>query len=138
MVNISKRKLKQKVRESITTQLVHHIARIHGDANTKNFLSELLTGAEEIQLAKRFSAIILLLRGYSFRQVERVHKISPATVMKLWQRYKEGGFRTIRHISVWQGRAFQEDTALESLLKLLTEGLPPRAGKGRWKVLKGG
>ena len=137
MVNISKRKLKQKVRESITTQLVQHVARIHGDKNAKNFLSELLTEAEEIQLAKRFSGIILLLRGYSFRQVERILKISPTTAMKLWQKYKEGGFKTIRHISIWQGRAFREDTAIESLLKLLTEGLPPRASKGRWKFLKG-
>jgi uncharacterized protein YerC len=137
MVNISKRKLKQKIRESISTQLVHHIARVHGDSRTRNFLAELLTDAEETQLAKRFSAIILLMRGYSFRQIERILKISPATAVKLWRQYKSGKFKTIRSISIWQGKAFQVDTALESLLKLLTEGLPPRAGKGRWKFLKG-
>jgi uncharacterized protein YerC len=137
MVNISKRKLKPNVRTSILNQLARHIAVTRGDDKARNLLAELLTESEQIQLAKRLAVIILLVRGYSFSQVEKSLRISSATIVQYWKNLKLGKYDGLVGRDMIHGRTSREDTTLESILKLITEGLPPRAGKGRWKFLKG-
>ena len=135
MVNISKRKLKPHFERTIIEQLVDHVSRVRGK-KSKEFLSEFLTTSERIQLGKRITAILMLLEGYSFTQVEKALEISPTTVVKLWDNIKEDKFPTITSMMV-MGRTIHERSALDALLAVLANGLPPRAGKGRWKFLHG-
>lgn len=135
MVNISKRKLKPHFERTIIEQLVDHVSRVRG-RRSKEFLFEFLTSTERIQLGKRITAILMLLEGYSFTQIEKALEISPTTVVKLWQELKGGKFPTIS--AMWTfGRTVHERSALDALLNALANGLPPRAGKGRWKFLHG-
>ena len=137
MVNISKKKLRTHIERDILSQFTLHVARLRGEKRTQDFLNDLLTDAERMQAAKRLAIIILLMRGYSFTQIQNALKVTPATVVKLWKAFTRGAFKTIREKSIFHGQSFKEDTALEGFLKLMTSGMPPRAGKGRWKFLKG-
>lgn len=137
MVNISKQKLKSHFQKEIVEQLIHYISRVRRTKDTREFLFEFLTPAERIQLGKRLTAIMMLISGYSFSQIEQALKLSPTTVAKLWFNLKNNKFVRTCSLSVWHGRSIREQSALESFLKLLTEGLPPRAGKKRWEFLKG-
>jgi uncharacterized protein YerC len=137
MVHISKRALKPHIQGQILKQLTLHITRLRGAERTEHFLSEFLTDAERVQLAKRLAIFILLVRGYSFGQIEKLLKVSQVTVIKIWKAYKNGKFKTLEAESIFNGQSFRERTVFEALIHLLTEGLPPRAGKGRWKFLKG-
>ena len=137
MVNVSKRKLRPKLQKEIIEQLVHYVSQVRGTKDTREFLTEFLTTSERIQLGKRLTAVMMLISGYSFTQIEDALKISPATVSKLWQGMRDDKFVRTRALAIWHGRSIRERSALESLLKLLTDGMPPRAGKGRWDFLKG-
>ena len=137
MVNISKRKLKPQLQEEIIAQLVHYVSQVRKTKDAREFLFEFLTPAERVQLGKRLTAIMMLISGYSFTQIENALKISPATVAKLWRELKNDKFIRTRSLSTWRGRSIRERSALESFLQFLTNGLPPRAGKKRWEFLKG-
>jgi uncharacterized protein YerC len=135
MVNVSKRKLKPHLERAIIEQLIDHVSRTRGK-RAKEFLFELLTPAERVQLAKRLTVLVMLMQGCSFTQVQNALKVSPTTVVRLWRNMKNGEYPTTRSLQAW-GHTVHDKTTLEAFLVLLTEGLPPRAGKGRWKFLKG-
>lgn len=118
-------------------QVVHYVSKVRGTAETREFINEFLTPTERLQMGKRLTAVIMLIKGYSFTQIEEALKLSPATVVKLWQSLKENKFTRIRSLATWKGRPIRERTMFEDFLNLLTEGLPPRAGKGRYRYLKG-
>ncbi len=134
MVNVSKKKLKPHLERAIIEQLVDHISRARGK-HTKEFLFELLTPAERVQLGKRLTVLVMLMQGYSFTQVQNALKVSPVTVAKLWRNMKTGNYPVTSSLQGW-GRAVHERPMLEALLAALAQGLPPRAGKGRWKFLR--
>ncbi len=135
MVNISKRKLKPKLQKEIIEQLVHYVSKVRGTVETREFLFEFLTESERVQLGKRLTAVMMLIAGYSFTQIEDALKVSPATVVKYWKQMKDGTFVQMRALAIVYGRTLKSRTAVESLLRLLTHGLPPRAGKGRWDFI---
>ena len=134
MVNISKRKLKPHLEKHILQELSRQIARTRGVSHARNFLFELLTPAEYVQLAKRLALIIMLFRGYSFDQIERSLKVSPTTVASHWRGMKTGKYQALRSVALFHARGLPEDSILESLLKLVAEG--PNARKSRWDFLK--
>ncbi|MEK9176764.1 MAG: Trp family transcriptional regulator, partial [Patescibacteria group bacterium] len=120
--------------QTIFEQLVDHVSRVHG-RRSKEFLSELLTPTERLQLGKRLTGIIMLMQGFSFSQVGSALKMSETTVVKLWRNMKEGKFPAISAMRAF-GRTVHEHGTFEALLRMLTGGMPPRAGRGRWKFLK--
>ena len=137
MVNVSKQQLKPHLQKEIIAQLVHYVSQVRKTKDAHEFLFEFLTPTERIQLGKRLTAILMLISGYSFVQIENTLKLSPSTVAKLWHDLKNNKYTRTRSLSIWRGRSIRERSALESFLKLLTNGLPPRAGKRRWEFLKG-
>lgn len=136
MVNISKKKLKPEIERAVLREFLNHVARRKDSSETQEFLYEFLTSSERIQLAKRFAIVIMLLRGYSFAQIQKMLKVSPSTVALQWRNLKQGKHGRMRIADILHGRHIPESSLFESLLKLLAEGPPPRVGKGRWKFLK--
>ena len=135
MVNISKQKLKPHTEKAIIEELLRHIGRLKGK-DAREFLTEFITDAERIQLAKRFAIVLLLLRQYSFGQIEKMLKVSSATVVKQWQQLKGGKYVRLRTSDFFHGHQLSDETAVEELLTMLAKGFPPRAGKGRWEFMK--
>lgn len=136
MVNISKKKLKPEIEKAVLQEFLRHVARRKDSSQVQEFLFEFLTSAERMQLAKRFAIVIMLLRGYSFEQIQKMLHVSPPTVMGQWRNLKGGKYMHLRKEDILLGHSIVEDSLLASLMKLLKNGPPPRVGKGRWKFLK--
>src|SRR5690606_17399464 len=85
-------------------QLRSLFAQLHGalgksgEAEVKDFLSELLGSEEQIMLAKRLAAIVLITEGYSFYKVSRLLKISSATADKIGFKLKRGDYDHILRV----------------------------------------
>lgn len=136
MVNISKKKLKPSIEKAILDEFLRHVQRNKDSSHVKEFLFEFLTSAERTQLAKRFAIVVMLLRGYSFIQIQKTLQVSPPTIVKQWKNLKNGKLAHLRSDDMRFGHAIVKNSLSDSLMTLLKEGPPPKVGKGRWNFLK--
>ena len=142
MVNVSKQKIKKETLAAINDQLVDFVADLETPLETKNFLDEILTSSEKIQLAKRFAIIVMLERGYMFDEITSLLKVSPSTVSKIQLGKSNGRFKEItEHIDcIFDTESKVEEkesyTALRAYIDTWLLPLPPIAGRGRWRNLQ--
>ncbi len=95
MPNISKRKLDEYQLECIFTQWYQHISGLDAD-NAKLFFNALLGSEEQIMLAKRFAAIVMLMQGRSGYQIWNDLDLSPSTVENLREKFLAGHYEGIK------------------------------------------
>lgn len=97
---------------------------------SKIFLEDFLTPTEKVMFAKRFAVICLLDRGVPVSYIWTALSMSPATVQRMSHKYESGKYNSLRKTIK------REDGAVWNILeKILRAGLPPIAGRGRWKFL---
>ncbi len=141
MVNISKRKVKTEVLDSISKQFVSFVAGLRTKEDTRKFLDELLTKAEMLQLTKRFAILVMLEMGYRFKDIISTLKVSPSTISRVQDEADSGECEhMIKHIHIILGdqktiKGSDEYTALRAYFKTLFLPLPP-IGRYRWKNLE--
>jgi len=123
MANISKREVSTKVQRRIEKEL-----RGQMTSNPSAFLEELFTKTERIMLAKRLAVMFMLESGYSFAAIERLLKVSPTTIAKIWREQKEGKYSKLIARCRRAARAGDRDP----VAWLFGISLPPQ-GRGRWK-----
>ena len=133
MPHVSKKKLKRKVFIKIGTQLADIINKANSSKEINWFLNELLTSTERIMLSKRLALMFMLKKGYPFRAIQKVLKVTPQTVLRFWHKTKKPSYRAfVKKISEDKtGKNFWEE--LEDILLL---GMPSRSGVGRWKAME--
>ena len=130
MTHVSKRKLKEEDFRKIYDQLISIFDTAGDDRRSDHLLKEFLTSAEKVMLAKRFAMLCMLEEGVSQHFISEVLKVSPSTISRIFLQYQNGKFRYIESILKKNKRSIWD--ALETLI---TAGLPPRVGKGRWQWL---
>ena len=96
----------------------------------KFFLNDFLTKTEKIMLAKRFAVIYLLSKDVPSSYIAEVLCMSPATIFRMSFKYDIG-----KYSSLLKAVESENKDIWEILEKILRAGLPPRAGRGRWKFL---
>ena len=138
MPHISKRRLKQETFRSMKKSFTNLMAAPRNPRLTQLLLNDVLTATERIMLAKRLAAIVMLCRGYSSYKIHMVLKLSPSTVARLEARLENGAFPYLE--SLFRGSRSKKllkeaENFWDSLFKIILMGMPPRAGKGRWKFL---
>ena len=137
MTNVSKRKVKKTIYKKINDRFTNFIAMLGDKKSSRSFVNEVLTKSERIMLAKRLAIIFMLINNYSFKEIEKRLKVSPATVSSQWKRLRSGEIDYIK-TAVMKGK--NKRTFLDDLEILLQMGFPPR-GRGRWRwfyEMKGG
>jgi len=83
MVQVSKNPLGKETSLEIQNALWWLLAKLNQDSDIKSFLNCLLTKTEKIMLAKRLAIAFLVSRGYNYRDISDVLKVSTATVCKI-------------------------------------------------------
>jgi uncharacterized protein YerC len=91
MVQLSKRPLEQAIQTTLYDSLYTSLALLTTAGEVREFLSDLLTPAEKIMLAKRLAIVILLEKGYNYRQISRILKVSTSTIRSQVSWLKVGG-----------------------------------------------
>jgi len=94
------------------------------------FLNELLGPEEKIMLTKRLAAIVMYTKGYSSYRVWVTLKLSPATAATIQDRYQRGEYTHIQKILTVHKADYKKFWNV--LEVILSGGLPPIVGPGRW------
>ncbi len=130
MPHISKKKLKKEYLQKLFGELSEVLERSAKKSWTRLFLQEFLTETEKIMLSKRFAVIYLLSEGVPQSYIYESLGMSPSTVARMSLKYEIGKYDDILKIA-----KKEKEDVWNILEKILRAGLPPIAGRGRWKFL---
>jgi uncharacterized protein YerC len=130
MPHVSSKKLKKENLQKLYDEFGTALEKSAKKSWVKLFLNDFLTRTEKIMLAKRFAVIYLLSKDIPATYIAEALCMSPATIFRMSLKYDIGKYSSLL-------RAIREENKdLWGILeKILRAGLPPRAGRGRWKFL---
>jgi uncharacterized protein YerC len=135
MAQISKYPISSSVYERILDIFLKTLVEIGTRDEAKQFTKDFLTPTEQIMLAKRLSIAFLLEKGYDYRTISRVLRVSAPTIasVNLMRQYGSLGYKKMIN------KLLREEKIKEFLLKV-GESLTATAGKsskggGTWRYL---
>jgi len=130
MTQVSKYPLKKEVEERIFEILLKTIADLKKPEEVNEFLEDFLSPVEKIMLAKRLAIAVLLGRGYDYRGIREILKVTPGTVAGVNLKLKYGG-RGYKRVVEKFLREEKIEKLFEKIDEVLFQTLPPK-GKN-WK-----
>lgn len=135
MPHISRKRLKKEIATELADQFLTFLSLAQTKKEARILANELLSQTERVMLAKRLAVVVLLVRGYSFTQIEEALGVTRQTVIRVWKDMKAGKYKKIaRYAREYTGH-FKRETFMDAFIRMIHFGMPPRAGKGRWKFL---
>lgn len=135
MPHVSKKKIKKEIATELADQFLTFLSLAHTKGEARILANELLSQTERVMLAKRLATVVLLVRGYSFTQIEEALGVTRQTVIRVWKDVKAGKYEKITRYARDHTRHFKHESFMDELIRIIHFGMPPRAGKGRWKFL---
>lgn len=93
MTQVSKRQLGKRLETEIYEAFWSTIAKLTDKRDVELFFGDLFTRAERINFAKRLSIAILLHKGYDWRSIRDLLKVSEGTIAKIASKRETVGFR---------------------------------------------
>ena len=93
MTQVSKRQLGKQMEEMVYATFWETTAKLTKPDEVNLFFSDLFTPAERVNFIKRLSIAVLLYKGYDWRQICDLLKVSPNTVAKVYLRLRSDGFK---------------------------------------------
>jgi len=130
MPHISSKKLKKEHLNKLYREFGTALEKSAKKSWLKFFLNDFLTRTEKIMLAKRFAVIYLLSRDVPPSYIAESLCMSPATISRMSLKYDIG-----KYASLMKTIENKDQDMWKILEKILRAGLPPIAGRGRWKFL---
>jgi len=125
MAQVSKYPLKKEVEEKIFEILLKTIADLKKPEEVNEFLEDFLSPVEKIMLAKRLAIAILLAKGYDYRGIREVLKVTPGTVAGVNLKLKYGGKGYKRVVEKFL-REEKIEKLFEKIDAALFQALPPK------------
>lgn len=130
MPHISSKKLKKEQLQKLYNEFSLALEKSARKSWVKFFLNDFLTRTEKIMLAKRFAVIYLLSKDVPASYIAEALRMSPATIFRMSLKYDIG-----KYFSLLKAIKNESEDIWKILEKILRAGLPPIAGRGRWKFL---
>ncbi len=130
MPHVSSKKLKKEHLQKLYNEFGLALEKSAKKSWTKFFLSSFLTRTEKIMLAKRFAVIYLLSKDVPTSYISEALGMSPSTIARMSVKYEVG-----KYSPLLKAIRREDKNIWEILEKILRAGLPPIAGRGRWKFL---
>lgn len=82
MSQISRKKIENKIEEKISEIFIDSILKLKNKNEVVEFLDELLTPTEKVMLTKRLSIALLLSKGYEYKTIEAILKVTSSTIAR--------------------------------------------------------
>lgn len=97
MPQISKYPISKDVADRIFEVFVKSLIKIKNGEEAQNFAYDLFSPVEKIMLAKRIAIAFLLIKGYQYREIGRLLRVSLGTIgsVNLALKISKGGYETI-------------------------------------------
>lgn len=92
MTQISKYPISKDVYDRIFDIFLKTISGLTSRQITENFLKEFLTPTEQVMLAKRLAISFLIAKGYDYREISKILRVSTGTVARVAFPYKQGKY----------------------------------------------
>lgn len=121
MTKVSKRFLDEKLWKKIFELFTRAIADFKKPLEVENFLEDLLSPTEKIMLTKRLAIAILLVKGYTYDEIDEKLKVSRSTIMgvSFWLKNGKSGYaKAVEKIIKNQNKEALVDKIDEILLQL--------------------
>lgn len=145
MTQVSKHPLKKEIEERVFEILLETIASLKNPEEINDFIEDFLSPVEKIMLAKRLAIAVLLGRGYDYRQIREILKVTPGTIagVNLKLKYAGRGYKKVVEKILKEekiGKIFEKIGGVAGVA--LGESLPPKGKdwskwqKARWQERK--
>lgn len=136
MTQVSKYPISKTIADRIFEIFLKSLVNIHNQQEADQFISDLLTPTEKIMLAKRLAIALLLQKDYDYRTIQKLIKVSTATIASVNMAILYGSKGYINLLN----KILKEEKFVnmigEAASKILS--LPAQAKKGgtAWRYLK--
>ena len=136
MTQVSKYPISKKVADRIFEVFLKTIVEIKNNKEADEFISDLLTPTEKIMLAKRLAIAFLLEKGYDYRTIQKIIRVSAPTITSVntARKYGSEGYKKLIAKIIREEKliSFFEET-VEKLLSIPSE---LEKGSGTWSYLR--
>ncbi|MDO8461171.1 MAG: Trp family transcriptional regulator [bacterium] len=136
MTQVSKYPISKEVYDRIFEIFLKVLVKIKDPIEAEEVTQSLLTPTERIMLAKRLSIAFLLAKGYKFREIQKVIKVSLATVasVNFVRQYGSVGYKKIIEKIMQEEKV--RDFLEKAVIKILSAPASSTKGGGTWRYLK--
>ena len=135
MTQVSKYPVSKEVYERIFDIFLYTLAGLRTKKDVADFLEEFLTPTERVMFAKRFAVAFLLTKGYCYREISQILRVSISTIgfvsldLKIGKNYKKVVSQIVKSGEIKESLEFVTRKALE----VLSAGV---SKSGSWRYLK--
>ena len=136
MTQVSRYPISKKVADRIFEVFLKTLVEIRSNQEADEFISDLLTPTEKIMLAKRLAIAFLLQKGYDYRTIQKLIRVSAPTITSVNTARKygsEGYKKLVEKIIKEEKLASFFEEAVEKLLSIPSE---LEKGSGTWSYLR--
>ncbi|MBI2599143.1 hypothetical protein HYW40_02915 [Candidatus Curtissbacteria bacterium] len=123
MSQVSKKQIKDEIEATVFDSFWTVVAKLTKKEEVGMFFSDFFSKTERINFAKRVSIAVLLSKGYEYRSIRDILKVSTATILKVSLKMEHDGWklfiRKLEQVEEWE--KFWHDMEL-SLLRLTGGG----------------
>ncbi|MDO8486816.1 MAG: Trp family transcriptional regulator [Candidatus Curtissbacteria bacterium] len=138
MSQVSRRQLTKEIENKVFDSFWSVMANLKKKKEVSIFFSDFFTKTEKVNFAKRMSIAILLYKGYDYRSIRDILKVSVDTIGRVSSNIEDDGWRLflkkLEQIEGWQKfwhdmelvllrftgggrRAFKSDEELEAIIR---------------------
>jgi len=135
MTQVSKYPISDIVYKRIFEIFSKSLVKIESKNEASQFIEDFLTPSEQVMLAKRLAIAFLLDKGYDFREIHKILRVSFTTInrVKLMKKIGGGGYQKIIN------KLLTEEQVKDFILRVgemvTTEFGRVGTGKGAWRYL---
>lgn len=136
MTQVSKYPIRKEVADKIFEIFVKTVINVKKKDEAEQLISDLLTPTERIMLAKRLAIAFLLEKGYEYRTIRNILRVSSPTIAGVSHALKYGSHGYKKLIT----QILQEESIKkfleEAVIKLVSMPAAATKGGGSWRYLK--
>lgn len=121
MAQVSKYPISKDVADRIFEVFIKTLVKIKDKKEAQNFAYDLFSSTEKVMLAKRIAIAFLLMKGYQYREISRLLRVSLTTIgsVNIVLKLGKGGYQTIL------GKIAREEKLEEFFLNVAKKFLSP-------------
>lgn len=136
MSQVSKRRVSEDIYNRIFEILTKTILQFNNKNDMSDFLQEYLTPTEKIMLSKRLTIAFMISKGYDYRTISDVLKVSTSTVRNINLTYKNG--KALRIFVEKVKKSEEVSESIELIIHKAASALAAGAKGTQWFAVKRG
>lgn len=128
MTQVSRYPIAKEIEARIFEILLKTIADLKNSEEINGFLEDFLSPVEKIMLAKRLSIAVLLAKGYDYRQIRNILRVTPSTIasVNLTLKYKGSGYKRVVEKILAAERIDEFWQKIDEILSEISGLVPPK------------